>query len=63
MARVKKKALPSTKEILQLRVEKLERANVRLRSKNKELQRINVETAEALDARGGPPLPSQSMTR
>jgi hypothetical protein len=38
-----------TKAELQIRVEKLERANARLRTKNRELNRFYVETVERLE--------------
>jgi hypothetical protein len=43
-------ALPSNKEELRARVEKLERANATLRAKNKELRLVSVEAAEQVDA-------------
>ena len=44
------KVLPTSKEELRARIEKLERANANLRVKNKEFRRIAEETAERLEA-------------
>ncbi len=43
------KVLPTSKEELRARVEKLERANANLRVKNKEFRRIAEESAERLE--------------
>jgi septal ring factor EnvC (AmiA/AmiB activator) len=49
-AKTTAKVLPTSKEELRARVEKLERANANLRIKNKEFRRIAEEAAERLEA-------------
>jgi hypothetical protein len=49
-AKIAAAALPTSKEELRARVEKLERANATLRVKNKELRLVAVQAAEQVDA-------------